>query len=523
MQLTHPILSISEAQSLEDLVFAGNTDAISAAMYAAGKGIGCALLQDLAEVRPVPEVLNILVLQGKGHNGGDALIAAAEMVVQKPGSSVTVVSVFPVARWKELTLKAFQELQSLAANGIRIQHHIWDPKTVPGVLAHEAFDCVLDGLLGQGFVGDLRSPIREVLLWVNDLSQRPGLRASVDVPSGLLEDKTEIAFEADFTYITGIPKNHLFTAFNNPWTGRLRLIDLGLLKDPRLHKKNHRLVPGDYFKSLCGLRSHMSYKHQVGHVLLVGGSAAMPGAILMAAKAAVQAGVGLATVALPADIHPFVAPHVPEVMWEPTPCSLEGSFDLDILRRLYLNLSSYQAIVVGPGMLRDRQNIFIICRLIREIALPIVLDASALSSDCLNALIGRPLNFPKVILTPHIGEYMRIRGAKFENYDPEDFMHFCEKYNVITLLKGPISRISDGQLLLEAPVGGPVLARGGTGDILAGMIGALLAMQPDQPLRALLNAVTWHGAAADQLARHYGQQAVRSTQLIDFLHSSLRY
>ncbi|MCD8482013.1 MAG: NAD(P)H-hydrate dehydratase [Verrucomicrobia bacterium] len=266
----------------------------------------------------------------------------------------------------------------------------------------------------------------------------------------------------------------------------------------------------------------MAYKSSIGHLLLIGGSAGMPGAILMAAKAAVQSGIGLTTVALPADIQPFVAPQLPEAIWEGIPCALEGSFDIDLMRRVHLNVDTFQAIVAGPGMVRDKQNLFIICRIIREVPLPLILDASALSSDCLNAFISRPKSFPKVIITPHMGEYLRVRGGKAEVYDPEDFLEFCHKFNIITLLKGSITRISDGQQLIEAPVAGPVLARGGAGDILAGMIGSLVAMDPENPLNALLKAVTWHGAAADVMAREFGQTAVRSTQLLDFLHSSLR-
>jgi len=119
------------------------------------------------------------------------------------------------------------------------------------------------------------------------------------------------------------------------------------------------------------------------------------------------------------------------------------------------------------------------------------------------------------VLTPHAGEFARIAGKTA-------LRAFCRKHRAIVALKGPITRVSDGAVVYHSLYGGPVLARGGSGDLLAGVIGGLLAQTPKDPLLAACRGVVWHGRAADDLARVYGQVAVQTTQLLDFLPTALR-
>jgi NAD(P)H-hydrate epimerase len=248
----------------------------------------------------------------------------------------------------------------------------------------------------------------------------------------------------------------------------------------------------------------------------------MPGAAILATRGALQAGAGLVTTLTPANVATHLASAVPEAMWRPLPLTPDGGIDVEAVRNVSSLAAKAQAILIGPGMVLDRSSVYAVCRIIRETPLAVVLDASALTQDVVAAVMGRPLTSGPVVITPHRGEYARILGMKEDPRDNEGLLAFTKKYRVTTVLKGSPTIICDGQQLIYAPVGGPVLARGGAGDVLSGIILTLLAQDTSDPLGAALKAVAWHGAAADSLARESGAVAVRTTQLLDHLSPSLR-
>ena len=168
-------------------------------------------------------------------------------------------------------------------------------------------------------------------------------------------------------------------------------------------------------------------------------------------------------------------------------------------------------LLVHPGLGRQPETDALLCELVRNPAVPIVLDADALQPDVVGSALA-PL-----VLTPHAGEYARIGGG-------DDLPGFCSKSKAVVVLKGPITRICQGgpATVFYSPFGGPVLARGGSGDLLAGLIGGLLAQSPSEPLLAACRGAVWHGLAADALARSRGQTAVTSPQLLEFLPDVLR-
>jgi len=145
-----------------------------------------------------------------------------------------------------------------------------------------------------------------------------------------------------------------------------------------------------------------------------------------------------------------------------------------------------------------------------------------LTQDTVGSVIGRPSFAGPVILTPHLGEFARLSSVAAANVRKEHLVEFSRKYRAITVLKGSPTRISDGERCIDVPVGGPVLARGGSGDILAGMMTTLLAQRPEDPLSAAIQAVSWHGAAANALAQDRGAIAVRTTEMLPYLSSTLR-
>ena len=195
-----------------------------------------------------------------------------------------------------------------------------------------------------------------------------------------------------------------------------------------------------------------------------------------------------------------------------------------ILRRA---VDKATAMVVGPGMdlFSSRESRIVVSRIVRENSLPIVVDASALIDDIVTAAVARPLSAAPMVFTPHMGEFARIVGEHV--LDPscdieKAMLEFSARTRSVLVLKGPVTRIAYEDRIYYDTFGGPVLSRGGSGDILSGMIGALVSKKGVDVLESACAAVAWHGLAAEHLARERGQQAVRTTEILDHLSPALR-
>ncbi len=181
------------------------------------------------------------------------------------------------------------------------------------------------------------------------------------------------------------------------------------------------------------------------------------------------------------------------------------------------------AMVVGPGVGTEPETQAFLEELVRKVEVPLVIDAEALQRKVIEQLVSRTDLRDKVALTPHAGEFARISGRDFSDSGEEGLLKFCRETGLLTLLKGPpFTRFCDGTSIRYGLAGGPVLARGGSGDLLAGIAGSLVAREPEQVGQAICRALVWHGLAAEALAREFGQEAVRTTQLLDFLPLVLR-
>jgi NAD(P)H-hydrate epimerase len=229
----------------------------------------------------------------------------------------------------------------------------------------------------------------------------------------------------------------------------------------------------------------------------------------MMALAALRSGVGLVTAFVPESLAAAYAARAPEAMWAGLPETPGGGLAPAGLPRILKALQRASALAIGPGLGRDPKTQALALELVRSAKVPLVIDADALQPGIVRA--GKA---PR-ILTPHAGEFERIaKGAGLRELG--------SALHAAIVLKGPVTRICDGGAVYHSFFGGPVLSRGGSGDLLAGLAGGLLAQAPADPLAAACRAAVWHGMAADQLARSQGQAAVRTLQLLDFLSPALR-
>jgi len=496
---SHPILSCAEAKAWEAGLLKDEA-AEWAAMQKAGAAIACALLGDLQEIGGWSAQPRLLVLAGKGHNGGDALLAVAQLLSATPNLQATVLLAHGEPALKPLPTRAWQQLKA----NPRVALRAWaDLRT-----DLSGFDVCLDGIFGFQFRPPVNPAIGEILSWAN-MHPRLRLRAAVDLPSGVGEASGQQMFWADFTYATGIVKSPLLAPANARAVGRLRCLDLGFFAGHDNPESADRALRLAVLKPLARPRAALSDKRTYGHLFVIGGSRQYPGAILLTVQAALRSGVGLLTAFVPQSLALAYAAQFPEAMWIGLPETGDGSIAAAGWKTLREKLPQASAIVAGPGLGRHAESLGVVLEVLKDSPHSTVIDADAIQPETVAAARGKP-----VVFTPHAGEFARVAGAR-------DLRGFCRDEKVFTVLKGPVTRVCERDTVYHSFFGGPVLARGGSGDMLAGVIGGLLAQDPDKVLLAACRGVVWHGAAADLLARDKGQGAVQASQLLDYFRPAL--
>jgi len=492
---SHPILTCAAAAAWERSLLA-DEEAEWTAMQRAGAAIAHAVREDFREIGGLPDGARLLVLVGKGHNGGDALLAAQAILAALPRAAAEIVPGFGIAALRPLARRSLEALVASAPGRTRVVEG--------GSLRNGqgTYSVCLDGLFGFQFRPPVAAATAALLEAVN---AHPSirLRAAVDLPSGLGDANRAAVFRADFTYATGIMKTPVVAVENAPWVGRIRYLDLGFFsRASDAPGAADRVLLPSILTPLAGLRPAQTDKRTYGHLLVVGGSASYPGAVLMTVQAALRSGVGLLTACAPASLVPEYAARFPEAMWVGWPESADGGLGRDAIDLIADRMARGTAMVIGPGLGAAPETLAAVCEIVRRGVVPLVLDADALRPEVLTAAGNRP-----VICTPHAGEMKRIGASPAPNR--------------ILVRKGSPTRIEDARTVYHSFFGGPVLARGGSGDLLAGIIGGLLARDAGNLLLAAARGVVWHGRAADLLARERGQVAVQTTQLLDFLQPAL--
>ena len=516
-----PVLSCEEALAFEADYFNGDEELEWKAMNQAGESLGDCLLRDMRELRTIPHRPRILVLVGKGHNGGDALIAAKRFLKTIPTARAVI---WPLSSWENcrpLCQRAHKNLIELV--GKRVEEvpaidrllGIDDLRAAFSALVEkEGFSASIDGILGMQAKLPLRAPLPNLVFELNNTDQI-GVRAAVDIPTGVGEQVSgDPALRADFTYATGIAKKPLLLDQNQKWLGRLRYLDLGFFKEKSNLEDNQSssfVLCGSALKTLRKLRPVISDKRSNGHLFLLAGSRDLGGAAMMAAQAALKAGVGLLTVGIPESLHASFVSQRPEAMWVPLPETPNGGLALEALGKVRQFLDKSTALAVGPGLGSEGETHSLIRETLRFWNGPAILDADALRSEVLDK-ISSP---ERLILTPHAGELERFRGTgSVEEYT-------LNKGSVV-VLKGAHSQIVIKGKRTYSFSGSSLLARGGSGDLLTGIIGAILAGGEYDLFSSAALGVLWHGRAAEVLARQHGQEAVYITDILDYLSFAIR-
>jgi NAD(P)H-hydrate epimerase len=470
----------------------------------------------LVEQFPYQSYPRIAIVAGPGHNGGDALVVARELAAQ--GYEVQVCS--PVDRLKPLTADHLGFVEYL---GIPV---------VKSMAALAPCDLLIDGLFGFGLERPIEGAIADVVAAINEIDCPV---VSIDLPSGLHTDTWAVlgtAVRAAHTLCLGLWKRAFCQDGALVYLGQSDLIDFDipapaitaeLAADPPVRRATLATVRD----KLPLPRQPDTYKYRVGHLLLVAGSRPYAGAALLAALGARASGVGMLTLAVPESLRLMVLAQMPEALVVGCPETDSGAIahlpdDLD--------LSRYDAIACGPGLSRQAMPAV---QSVLDSAAPLLLDADGLNLlaelGSVDTLSGR--DAPTVI-TPHQGEFKRLFPEQLAASDDAGAaaLAAAQQSSALVLLKGACTAIAHPHgPLWYVPESTPALARGGSGDVLTGLIGGLLAQTQsdaaDHPLDLALNAALvgawWHGQAARRAAADRTELGVDAIQLTQYLNPVL--
>jgi len=451
---------------------------------------------------------DVYCFAGSGNNGGDGFAMARSLV--DLGANITVFHTKPKKAYRGETRSNLLWAQKLDVNLIHLAGVNLDGLHQP--------DIIVDALLGTGFDGELREDYLELVRTINRLGERAFV-FSVDIPSGLngLTGQAQPeAVLADVTATFEAAKLGLVMPEAEAFTGILHICPIGIpLKVQNEHPASHSLITGEIMDTLPPLNPEM-HKNSSGHVLIVGGAPGMTGAAHLAAISAFRSGAGLVTAACPEGLADGIKSATPEVMtltmgpgdeWTP-----------EMVNPLLKALPTYDCVVVGPGIGRSSQTQEFLKSFIRQCSIPLVLDA-----DGLFALANYPelLNeLPEqTVLTPHPGEMARILKTDIGSIQSDrlgtaaKFTQMCE---ATLVLKGAGTIVTDPEMTCHSPFSEPNLAVGGSGDILAGMVGSLLG-RGLTPMHAACLGVFWHGLAGHALREDFPERGNMATDIINML------
>lgn len=458
----------------------------------------------------LPSGGRVVVLAGKGNNGGDGLVAARHLA--NWGVKVVV-----VLADKNLKGASLTNLEIARRMGLEIIEAKEKRKCEVLLLTS---DLVIDGLLGTGISGPPRGLAAELIA---SLSSRTGPILSLDLPSGTgsYGQVFQPHVRATWTITFGVPKLGAFVYPAASAAGKIYLTDLGIPK--RLIQEECRtaeLLDQSILNKLPP-RPATAHKGEAGKVLIVAGSSGYTGAAALAAQGALRAGAGLVTLAVPQPIYPILASKLTEAMVVGLPAENQLLGPASLPRLLEL-AEGMDAIAVGPGLGRGEGVTKLVAGILENAKAPVVLDADGLYA--LSQLEARRGKQP-LILTPHSGELARLLKVSSQYVEANRLAaakKAAEAFQATMVLKGPGTLIAaPGELTCLNPTGNAAMASGGMGDLLTGLIAALLPQASSPRLAAAIGAYV-HGLCGDQAAEKLAcQRGLLASDLLPFIPGAL--
>jgi hydroxyethylthiazole kinase-like uncharacterized protein yjeF len=497
---------------------------------------GTAVADCLRDICHDLDARKIVILCGKGNNGGDGLVVA-RVLRERGHAPLVILCADPESVSGDAAPNLKRWRQALGDLQVASSEAEWEAARP----ALERADLIVDALLGTGLRGPVTGLLARVIDDVNAAraTQRPAgertpFALAVDIPSGLGSDADDLdgpIVAADCTVTFTAPKIGQLVSARADCVGRLVVRQIGTpreLLDSDAHLKLHWSEPGE-FRSIALIRPRDSNKGTYGHALIVAGSVGKSGAAILSSRGALRSGAGLVTVATAAEALPTVAAGMPEIMTVPLVSTDVGTIALHALDygRFAEIAAKKSVIAIGPGLSTNPETRDFVHAVIENSDVPIILDADGLNAydGCADRLNDRKML--SLALTPHPGEMARLLGRTIPEIQSRRLdvaLEAANRWRAIIVLKGfhTIVAAPDGRAFVNT-TGNPGMATAGTGDALTGILAGLTAQfGVDDWLRVVALGVYLHGLAGDIAASRVGEIPLVASDLLDALPAAFR-
>ena len=497
------VVSADEMAKIEQAAYA---DGFSGQSFMENAGVAIAhAVENFTDTNHLPK--NITLLVGKGNNGGDAIAAGIHLM--KHGFKVKALHLYPIENCSPLCQMMYQKFCSLGGIAQRVADEASCQFDGSGIILETAVSTIiLDGLVGTGFKGKAEGILALAIVCANQ-SKLPIL--AIDIPSGLNGTTGEVetvAIHATETIFLGLPKIGFFLKEGWDHVGVLRYASFGLEEKYISQANAIAYLPNDEtLRQLLPPIKRTRHKYERGYVLAVAGSLSMPGAALLSCDAALHSGAGIVRLFHPKDM---------EVLLSCAPFELiRQAWDQNDLHPISHEALRANAMLIGPGMGRDKKAEKVVEIILKQIDLPMVIDADALYFVAENPHWKIPSGS---VLTPHRGEMDRLLPNGSSKMGYLDLCQgFAEEKGVTIVLKGaPTFIFHPGKSPLILTRGDPCMATAGSGDVLTGIIAAMIAQGLDARSASAL-AVYLHGISGEAAGAALTSYCVTSSDLIKFL------
>jgi len=453
--------------------------------------------------------VRMVVICGKGNNGGDGFVVARLLAEKK--KHVEIVLLADPAELKGDAAVMYGRLP-MAATVVRDVEQ-WKSERVQQALAGDLY---VDAILGTGFKPPVTGLYAEAIGFLNACQ---GKVIAVDIASGAdadamgLQQGTIVRADETVTFTAPRPA-HVFGLLTK---GPTYVARIGSPEEAIVSSLHLNVIHPRDFAALVAPRAVDSNKGNYGHVLVVGGSLGKAGAAAMAGMSALRVGAGLSTVATAESVLPTVAGFHPELMTEPLPETDTGTIATGAGVRIEELLKTMTVVAIGPGISRDPHTATLVRSLVANHKTPMVVDADGLNAfqGHTNELNGKGRT---LVITPHPGEMARLAGcstAEVQKDRLEVARKFAREHELIVVLKGHRTLVvqPDGEAWVNL-TGNPGMATGGTGDILTGMVAGMIAQHPNDAMLATCAAVYLHGFSGDIMRDILGEHSLVATDLL---------
>jgi NAD(P)H-hydrate epimerase len=476
---------------------------------------GIQLLRFMQTHLPGLAQYHITLVTGRGNNGGDGFVLARHL--WHLGIKTHILLLVPGRSLRGDARKAYEMAR---AYGVPMIGCTTSQAWRRAVSTLRGTDIVVDAMLGTGLNKPPTGLYAEAIETLNTL-QKPIV--AIDIPSGLSADAGHLYgayVQATYTVTFALPKRGLLLYPAAAAVGELHIVDIGIpVQAIEAEGIQVAMLEKSDIRFMLPHRRRDAHKGSHGHLLVVAGSLGKSGAGILASQAALRAGAGLVTWALPTGLAPAAASRLTEVMTLPVAENVTGGIAEAAIPKLCQFLQRVRALVLGPGLGTDPAAVACVHALLRRTPVPVVIDADGLNCLVEHLEVLRECSRP-VILTPHPGEMARLLGTDTVTVQArrlEIACDFAQRYNVHVVLKGAYTVLyaPDGRRWIN-PTGNPAMATAGTGDVLAGVIGALLC-QGLEPLQAAQCGIYLHGLAGDHVRDRLGYHGLIASDVLEEL------